>query len=235
MGIDTVRYTDMCLRNPVGIVGFPSVGLVSSIAANYIVAQLDMEPVAGLGGDSMPPYCMVSDGLAYPPIRLYGRRSTTKTGRDLVVCTSEYAPKPEDCYTVATAVMGAMRDTGCSDVICLEGIPRTSPEDVPVACGCLAEASGLRTMDSGMIKGLSGVMMYQAPARGMTVTTVLCPANPSMPDPGAAIGFIDPLKRMVRGLKVNTKELEAEDEEIRRKLEAAQAVAANSENSSLYG
>ncbi len=76
--------------------------------------------------------------------------------------------------------------------------------------------------------------MSQAPARGMTVTTILCPASTSMPDPGAAISFVEPLKRMVKGMKLSTKGLEAEDEEIRKRLEAAQAVAEDP-SSNLYG
>ncbi len=90
MSIETIKYAEMGLRNPIGIVGFPSVGLVSSITANYIVAQLEMEPVAGLDGDCLPPYCMIADGAAYTPIRIYGKERRTKTGRDHQVSTSEY-------------------------------------------------------------------------------------------------------------------------------------------------
>ena len=54
MNIRTVRYADMGLDNPVAIVGFPSSGLVSSIAANYYVSQLKMKVVAGISGQDMP-------------------------------------------------------------------------------------------------------------------------------------------------------------------------------------
>lgn len=95
MGIETHTYTDLALDDPIGIVGFPSVGLVSSIAANYIVSQLKMPAIAGMNGGNIPPYSLISEGIAYPPIRFYGIKSRTKTGRDLIVCTSEFAPKPE--------------------------------------------------------------------------------------------------------------------------------------------
>ncbi|MDO5862075.1 MAG: PAC2 family protein [Thermoplasmata archaeon] len=241
MALDIRRYPGIDLESPVGIVGFPSVGLVSSIAANYYVAQLEMTPVAGIGGPGMPPYCLVADNVAYPPVRMYGKKSRTKTGRDVVVCTSEYAPKPEDCYDVASAVLGEMRGLGCTDVICLEGIPRTSDEDEPVVCmgghggRRMAEASGLRIMDNGMIKGVSGVMLYQGAAQGMNITAIMCPANPAMPDPGSAVSFIEPLSKMVKGLKVSPKILMAEDEEIRRRAASEQASVEDPGNSAIYG
>ena len=48
MAVKTIRYADMGLENPVAIIGFPSVGLVSSIMANYMVGQLEMGAIAGL-------------------------------------------------------------------------------------------------------------------------------------------------------------------------------------------
>ncbi len=242
MGIETHRYTDLALEDPVAIIGFPSVGLVSSIAANYFVTQLKMEPLSGLNGSAMPPYCLISDGTAYPPIRMYGCKSRTKTGRDVVVCTSEFAPKPEDCYEIGTSVLSELRDLGCRQVICLEGIPRTSENDKPVVCGSgpstakMTEASGLPKMDNGMVKGLSGIIMCESGPRGMSAMALMCPANPSMPDPGSAAEFLPPLSKMVKGLKVNPKILMEEAEEIHRKLEAEQAsIQRDQTQNTLYG
>lgn len=82
MAVKTFRYADLGLEDPVAIVGFPSVGLVSSITANYYVGQLEMEAVAGMSSPSMPPYCLIHRSRAYPPVRFYGRKHTTKTGRE---------------------------------------------------------------------------------------------------------------------------------------------------------
>ena len=65
MAVKTIRYADMGLENPVAIIGFPSVGLVSSIMANYMVGQLEMGAIAGLSSPTMPPYCLIHRGVAY--------------------------------------------------------------------------------------------------------------------------------------------------------------------------
>ncbi len=242
MSIETIRYNDMGLVDPIGIVGFPSVGLVSSITANYYVSQLKMKAIAGMSGPGLPPYCLLTDNVAYPPIRVYGRKSTTKTGRDAIVCTSEYAPKPDDCYEVAVSIADCLRDLGCKDIICLEGIPRVTETDLPVICGngpgCerMIKASDVQRMENGMVKGISGIMMYDGNMHGMNVVTMLCPANPAMPDPGSAMAFLEPISKMVKGLKVNAKELMAEAEEIRKRIEADQEAAEKDPSeSAIYG
>lgn len=242
MGIETHMYTDVTLDNPVAVVGFPSVGLVSSIAANFITSQLKMPAIAGMNGNGIPPYCLIADGTAYPPIRFYGMKSRTKTGRDIIVCTSEFAPKPEDCYDIGLAVLDVLRDLGCRQVICLEGVPRIGENDRVVVCGSgtisekMEEASGLPRMDNGMVKGTSGVILCESRPRGMVATALMCPANPSIPDPGSAVEFIEPLSKMIKGLKINSKPLMAEAEEIRKKLEADQAsVEREQTQNTLYG
>ena len=244
MAVKTIRYEDMSLDDPVAVIGFPSVGLVSSIAANYMVGQLDMTPIAGLASPSMPPYCLIYKGVAYPPVRFYGRKSTTKTGRDLIVCLSEYAPKPEDCYEIVQAILSFLKYMGCHDIISLEGTARINDTDGAVVCAVgpgaskMAKKSKLTVMEGGMVKGTTGIMLYEAPSMGMGVTTLMTPANPSLPDPGAAASFVPAISSMVRGLRLSPKPLLTEAEEIRKKMESEQEAVDRREEeraSQLYG
>ena len=244
MAVKTIRYEDMSLDDPVAVIGFPSVGLVSSIAANYMVGQLDMTPIAGLASPSMPPYCLIYKGVAYPPVRFYGRKSTTKTGRDLIVCLSEYAPTPEDCYEIVQAILSFLKYMGCHDIISLEGTARINDTDGAVVCAVgpgaskMAKKSKLTVMEGGMVKGTTGIMLYEAPSMGMGVTTLMTPANPSLPDPGAAASFVPAISSMVRGLRLSPKPLLTEAEEIRKKMESEQEEVEKREEeraSQLYG
>lgn len=244
MAVKTLRYADPGLVDPVAIIGFPSVGLVSSIASNYMVGQLGMEAVAGLSSPTMPPYCLIYKNVAYPPIRFYYRRHTTKTGRDVIVGLSEYAPRPEDCYEIAQAILSFLKYSGCKDIICLEGTARMTGNEIPVVCGVgpgsdkMMRKSKLTRMENGMIKGITGIMMYEAPQMDMGVTTVMVPGNPNLPDPGSAAAFVPALNSMVTGLRLSPKPLEAEAEEIRKKMESDQAALEKQEEeraSQLYG
>lgn len=244
MAVKTVRYSDMVLEDPVAVIGFPSVGLVSSIAANYMVGQLDMEAVAGLSSPSMPPYCLIHKGVAYPPVRFFARKHTTKTGRDLIVGISEYAPKPEDCYEIVQAMLSYLKYAGCRGIVCLEGTARTSEDEEAVVCGVgpgaerMAKKSKFRQMDGGMVRGVTGIMMYDAPSWGIGVTTLMTPANPNFPDPGSAATLIPAISAIVPGLRLSAKPLQREADEIRRKVESEQQAIERREEelaAQLYG
>ncbi len=49
------EYEKMKFKNALAIVGFPSLGLVSSIATNFIVRTMDLKRIAGLRSPNFPP------------------------------------------------------------------------------------------------------------------------------------------------------------------------------------
>ena len=234
-----MRYGNMELESPVAVTGFPSSGLVSSIAANYFVSQKKMQVVAGLSGEDMPPYCYIYNGSAYPPIRIYGYKSRRKNGKDMVVCLSEYAPKPEQCYAISGTLLEYFRSLGVSELICLEGIPRIFEEDKVFACGSgpgargMLKKSRLPIMDNCMVKGITGVMLYDGPQYGIDVMAILVPGNQSIPDPKSAAGFLDPVSKLVTGFKVDGSALLKEAEEINRRIQVHDD--SGTDNTAIYG
>ncbi len=235
MKVKTTKYTDLELDRPVAVIGFPTAGLVSSIAANFYITQLEMTPVAGMSSADMPPYCLIGNGMALPPVRFFGRKGTGKTGRDVVVCMSEYTPKPECCYDLAHAILDYLRGLGCEEVICLEGVPRFTDEDEMVAFGSgprarsLLRKTKLKVMDNGMVRGITGILLYDGPSAGMTVLSLMCPANQAVPDPGSAILFMSPVNKIIPGFRVDTKPLLAEADEIQRRIDEQEALDRGSE------
>ena len=99
-----------------------------------------------------------------------------------------------------------------------------SPEDAIVACASgpgsaeMIKKAKVPAMENGMIRGTSGVMMYEGPLYGFGVMSLIVPANQNLPDPGSAAGIIGPISRMVPGLKVSPDMLFKEAEEIDRHL-----------------
>jgi len=244
MEIKTVRYADLELDNPVAIIGFPSSGLVSSIAANYYVSQLKMPVIAGFAGPDMPPYSFIYSGHAYPPIRVYGYKSKEKRGKkgkDVVICLSEYAPKPEQCYDVVHAICTYLRSIGSTEIICLEGIPKMNEEDSMVVCGSgdgsreMIKKTKLKVMDSGMVRGTTGVMLYNGPLFGFDVMAVIVPGNQNLPDPGSAAGIVAPVSKVVPGFKVDTSMLLKEADEIDKRLQQEQSVSVRDDSTQIYG
>jgi uncharacterized protein len=236
MDIETIPYEDMDLKDPVAVIGFPSVGLTSSIMANMYVKSLDMVPLAGMASPYMPPYCIVSGDRVMPPLRFFGYKNKRKNGRDVIMCMTEYAPKPEDCYFLAVKVLQYLRAKGVRTIISMEGSPKYEGAKVLAAAAGengqkLLKKTGLEALNEGMIRGFTGVLMYEAPARGMDIVTIMVPATAGVPDPGSSASFIEPIAKLIPGFRTKPNELLKEAAIIQQQMEMA---AKNVEDTSQY-
>jgi len=226
MDIETIQYEEMNLKDPIAVIGFPSVGLTSSIMANMYAKSLDMTPMAGMASANMPPYCIVNSKRVLPPLRFFGYKNKRKNGHDVILCMTEYAPKPEDCYGIAIKVIQYLKSKGVNTIVCMEGTPKYDGAKImAVAAGenadKLLRKSGLEVMAEGIIRGFTGVIMYEAPSRGMDVITIMVPATSGVPDPGSSASFIEPISKLIPGFKTKPNELLKEAEIIQQQMEMA--------------
>ena len=102
----------------------------------------------------------------------------------------------------------------------------------------MIKKSKFSLMEGGMVKGITGIMLYEAPTWGMGITSIMVPASPNLPDPGAAAQFIPALSSMIPGLRLSSKPLLGEAEEIRKKVQSDQEAAERQEEEvagNLYG
>src|SRR5947199_10583300 len=92
-GIQIYELKRMDLRGATVIDGFPSVGLVSSIVANYLVNALNLVQIGIMDPVYFPTVALVRDGQPMNPVRTY---AGPKVGaRDqLDVFISEFQPPP---------------------------------------------------------------------------------------------------------------------------------------------
>ncbi len=236
MDVETIQYEDLDLKDPVAVIGFPSIGLTSSIMANMYVKSLDMVPLAGMASANMPPYCIVSDYGIMPPVRFFGYKNKRKDGRDVILCMTEYAPKPEDCYQLAIKILQYLRSKGVRTIISMEGSPKYEGAKVlAIAAGenreKLLKKSGLEPLREGMIRGFTGILMYEAPSKGMDILTIMVPATSGVPDPGSSTAFIEPIARIIPGFRTKPNELLKEAEIIQQQMEMA---TKNIEDTSQY-
>ena len=221
-----IRYSDQRYDNPTAIIGFPGVGLVGSILTSFAVRELDMDVVAAITSPDLPPYTLIHKGNPYPPIRIYGcsRENTSEDCGDLVIVTSEIAIRPEQHYALNAVLMEFFKEMGIKSVIALEGIVQFEEDTKMFACGSsetsrkMIEELGLKPLDDGLVRGLTGVMLYEAFYSGMDFIAMLCPANPSLPDPRSAARILEPLSRLVPELKIDAEPLYKEAEEIENKM-----------------
>lgn len=226
--IKIIKYSKDELDEAIAIVGFPTVGLVGSIVCSYLIKELKMPVLMGMTSNDMSPYCILVDGEPYPPIRVHSfcrEKSECNECGDLMVVTSEISPNVEQCYKLSNEMLDMFKDYGIKKIICIEGIPRFGDNDGMYACGSTPEAREViksfevEELKNGMIKGLTGVLLFEGRERDMNIVTLLCPADQKLPDPRAAVRVVEELAKVVPELKnVDTAPLVKEAEDLEKRI-----------------
>lgn len=240
---EIIRYADCDYKDPIAIVGFPGVGLAGSILAGFVIRELNMDVIAGITSRDFPPYTLIRGGNPYPPLRIYGHKSAG-SHNDLVIATSEMSLKPEQFYDVCTALMDLFRELKIKNIIALEGIPQFDDNNTIFACGTTPSSKekikmlGLTELEEGMVRGLTGIMLYEGFHNRTDVLAVLCPANPTLPDPAAAAKMLEPLSKMIPEFDIDTGPLYQEAKDLENKIKEQQHFVEKMEtanNGNIYG
>ena len=240
-------YSDMCSKDAVAIVGFPSLGLVSSIATGFLAKELKLDLIAAVSSPSFPPYAIVQGGVPMPPVRIYGgcrkKDEACECGigcEDLFVITSEFVPKPEQTDEMAELIIDWCVRNNVTTVVSLDGIPLFSPDMYSIiGVGSTETARDMmkkyeiESVEDGMVRGISGMMLLKASEIDLNMITLLGSAKQDMPDPKGAAKLMEPLTRLLPELKIDTEPLYKEAEEIDKKIRSQQMH--QYENQDIYG
>jgi uncharacterized protein len=227
------EYTDKDFRGAIALVGFPSVGLISSIASSFVVKTLKLERVASMISPDFPPYTLVYEGIPSPPVRIYaGERMCNEEGEQceqIVVITAEFMPKPDLIKPVVDIILDWCRSKGIETIITLEGMNTgMDPAEAKMLCiasgekcRSIVENYGLEEMKEGMVSGISGVLLYEADRLGGEVICLLGPAKVNLPDARGAARLLEIVGKMLPELKLDPDPLYKEAEEIERQMKIA--------------
>jgi uncharacterized protein len=231
-GIKIIPIKQMDVRGAYVIDGFPSVGLVGSIAANYLVSFLDLELIGVLDSMTFPAMSLIRDGTPYSPVRIYGGKMGEGGEDKIVVFVSEFQPPPEIIKPLAATLMDWVELNKCKMVISPEGmiIPQGKNEDpdsifdnifgvgsTPQMTDLLKEHE-IPLFTTGIIMGLAGVLLNEGVNRDIGVVTILSWSHAEYPDARAAAACISAIDKMLLQVELDIKPLITEAEVIENHL-----------------
>jgi uncharacterized protein len=243
MAPDEVRIYEVKridVEGAIVIDGFPSVGLVSSIVANFLIDTLKMEQIGIVESPTFPTVSLVRNGVPQHPVRIYaGHPPADRTGRGadkIVAFVSEFHPAPTIIHPLATAILDWVQEQRCSLLVSPEGLvveaePRarsarpTRLGDVKVyGIASTAKARELYIepntipFTEGVITGIAGVLLNEGRRRGFDVLTFLAEAQSDYPDARAAAKVIEAINRILLRTPLDAVPLYAEAERIEQQL-----------------
>lgn len=251
--VDTSKTVCICkkkLKISTIFVGFPGQGLVGSIAAKYIVKELEMEVNGFIRSPLIPPLAVFLDGILAYPYRIY-------TKDNIAVLIGESPAPAQAYYHLSNAVLDWAADVGATEIVCLDGFPDQNPgkavylvaePDQNIDNQVLKEKIdklALPKPQTGYIGGLSGAILNETILRDIDGYALLCGTDPSgIPDPLGAANIINVLNEL-KDINVDTKSLESDGEKIKKTFrefadrtkhqqDADMSITESSRNSTLY-
>lgn len=233
-----VETKNNSLKGSMLVVGFPTHGLVGSVAVSYLRHSLDMSPVAYMVSEEFPPTVVMEGGVVSPPVRFYASRTVcgvNKKCNQLVAVLSDIQPSPGLLNPIGKSLLDYAEKKGIDLVVALEGQPveETSGEDVRVvamankAAAPLLETYSFEKAD-GLVTGFAGALLLSSVDRSTPVLCLVSQAHRGHPDARAAARILEVINPMVPMLVFDTKPLRRKATEIETELRKNMAQQAES-------
>ena len=230
----------MNLKDATVIDGFPSVGLVSSIVANYIVNSLELEQIGILDSIYFPSVALVRKAEPLSTVRIYaGERIKGEDGGDqVVVFISEFQPPNNLIKVIAKTILDWIQEQRCRQLICPEGLviekeegeKDSEAEPSLEVFGISSTKRGRKMLEEhdvklfqeGVITGIAGTLLTEGKMRDFSVLGLLAEAHPNYPDARAAATVLETIDKLLLHIKIDPKPLYEEAEGIEAQLKNIQ-------------
>ena len=243
---------------------FPSVGMVSSVVAHFLIDHLDLKFVGGVTHPDLPALCLVNEGVPLPPIRAYsGDPVCTVDGCDKVILLMSELMVPDPLvHDIVTAMFDWSKNAKTSKGVLIDAFarkgmkgglngqePMVDYEDTPeidvLGVGAtpkmrtMLEELGIPMVEQGVIKGITGVLLGEANRRGRNILSIMVEADPRFPDARAAAVIIEKLNTLLPIVDLDheplLKEALALEKQLKMLIDGAEDVDSLPSSSMLYG
>ncbi len=211
-------YKEMNLKGATVINGFPSAGLVSAIAANYLIGALNLDQIAVLDSTDFPPVSMIYDTKPKFPARIYADEKAK-----VAVFLSEFTPFPTLVRPLAKVIFDFVEKNRCSRIVAPEVMP-AGEETLEVfgvgstdSARAAMQKAGIKLISHGIITGISGVLLNEGRRRNFDVITLIAQARPEMLDARAAAMLMETISRIIK-ISIDIEPLYREAERIESRI-----------------
>jgi len=201
------------------LIGLPDVGLVGLIATSYLISELNLEEVAYMDSDLLPPVVVLHEGLPHAPLRIYGNKN-------FVAVISELAIPAKALHTVMRALVDWGQTKKVKMMVAMGGIPIENRQAItePRVYGAtstkelldMLNEKGLSILNEGYMVGPQALAMRYCAEKKISAIALLAQSFYNYPDPEAAAMTLKELSKVTE-VKVDVSKLLQQGEEIRLK------------------
>ena len=220
------------LKGAVLIDGFPGVGLVGTIVANFLINTLELEQIGVIDSYKFPPISVIKEGVPHNPMRLYSGEQICNDGtcNQVAVCVSEFTPPAEITKDLVNSLVDWAEEHGCTRIISAEGFtsgPKPDGEENEVY-GVASTSGSRKWIDDAKVKpftygtvgGITGALLNEGKIRKLNVLGLLAEVTEDSPDARAAANVIKALDELLLAIDLDPKPLLKEAESLEQEVKA---------------
>jgi uncharacterized protein len=198
------------------IIGFPSIGLVGTLAISYLINHLDMKKIEEIDHPNFPPTLFVEDGEILFPIRIYYQDN-------IFILISELPMDPYLVYEFTESIVQFCKKNKIQKIIIVSGMETTNLDPIePKIYGLVTHqsleellyANRISKFLSGSIYGTDAAMITVFKKSKIPTLILYAECHPFFPDPEASIIAITTLAKILN-IKIDNIEIQKSMEQLR--------------------
>jgi uncharacterized protein len=205
-------------ENPIIIEAFPSKGFVSTIAAKYMLDELNMEAIGCMRSDKIQSIAVVHDSTPMYPIRIYLKDN-------ILLIFSEVNVPFQHVGEFSEVLSSWFREVKPKQIILLAGIAGISTDKEHEIFGITTDPElkeklrklKVEEIDEGMLTGISSDLLLDCIENKIPVVSLMAETRYT-PDPLGAASMLKILNGLL-GLNIDMEKLVEKGEEIEKMFE----------------
>ena len=201
-------FAPVDLKDALIVAAFPTTGSAASIAAQYLIRNLELPLVGHLRIGELSAITAIQDGRATSAVRIFGGEVACRLDKKcprLYLSPTDRAPPTSVALHLADTILDWAGKGGAHLLIALEGVVRSEGDTTPdVFCAAAADdvlkeisKRGIPAMERALIGGITAHILLLAPARKVRSGAVMVEASRDHPDGRAAAALIEALGKIM--------------------------------------
>lgn len=171
------------------IEGFPGIGLIGTIASQFIIEHIDAEKIGVIELDDIPAIIAIHQNEIVEPVSIYYSKKYNLVIINAINIGHELG------WKIAEVVKQLARQLDCQEIICLEGVGSPLLNEKPKVYYVSTDKKKTRILDKisqtlreGVIVGVTGALL--AREREIPLTAFFAETHTNLPDSKAAAELI---------------------------------------------
>ncbi len=216
------------------IVAFPTAGLASTIAADFIVEELKLKRVGAIYSKEFLPAAIIVDSVPSPVVRIYGKErmcGPNSKCKAMGVIMSEVPLPIEITQDVAEAILKWCDKEGVDFLVTFDSVVADEESLAkPRVFGTASKKMGRQMLekydiekipDGVIVPGFSGALLANGELYKVEVVTIVAQVHEKYPDARAGAKLLEAVNEMLLKIKLDPGPLYKQATELEAQIKAA--------------